>query len=69
MDPLLRLKPWQRLGISKKQYLAAKPWKGSGLSRQKYERAMSIVPQEYINELIVTAQAEALLEKVFETEE
>ena len=58
MDLLGRIKPWQRLGISKKQYLYEKPWKGSGLSREKYERIMSVVPQEYLNKLRITAEAE-----------
>ena len=60
-----RLKPWQRLGITKKQYLASKPWKGSGLSREKYEYIISVVPQEALNELRIEAKAEALLERVF----
>ena len=60
-----RLKPWQRLGITKKQYLASKPWKGSGLSREKYEHIISIVPQDYLNDLKIEAEAEALVERVF----
>ena len=61
----LRLKPWQRLGLTKKQYLTAKPWKGTGMSRERYERIISIVPQDDLNELKIMADAEALLEKMF----
>ena len=60
----LRLKPWQRLGITKKQYLTSKPWKGSGLSREKYEHIISVVPQDALNELRIEAEAEALVEKL-----
>ena len=62
----LRLKPWQRLGITKKQYLTSKPWKGTGLSREKYEHIISVVPQDALNELRIEAEAEALLEKMFD---
>ncbi len=60
-----RLKPWQRLGITKKQYLTSKPWKGTGLSREKYEEVISVVPLEHLNDLKIEAEAEALVEKLF----
>ncbi len=61
----LRLKPWQRLGITKKQYLSARPWKGTGLSRERYEEIIAIVPQDALNELKIEAEADALVEKRF----
>ena len=65
MNPLRRIKPWQRIGLSKRQYLTEKPWKGSDLSREKFERIMSVVPQEYLDELRITVEAEMLVEAVF----
>jgi len=38
------------------------------MSREKYERIISIVPQEDLDELRVTAEVEALVERVFGTE-
>jgi hypothetical protein len=59
-----RIKLWQRMGLSKKQYLTQKPWKYPWFSREKYERIVSVVPQEYLDEVRITGQAEMFAEKV-----
>ena len=50
--------------IARSLVLPGKPWKGSGLSREKYEHIISIVPRDYLNDLKLEAEAEALVEKI-----
>jgi hypothetical protein len=59
------IKPWQRMGITRSQYLAARPWKKAGMSRAKYERIIMAVPQEILSEIRITAEADALVERIF----
>ena len=59
------LKPWHRMGISRRQYLNARPWKKAKMSRAKYERIIAAVPQEVLDEIRITAEAEALVENIF----
>jgi hypothetical protein len=51
--------------ITRRQYVAAKPWKEAKMSRAKYERIIMSVPQEYLDEIRITAEAEAFVESVF----
>jgi hypothetical protein len=55
------IKPWQRMEISRSQYLAAQPWKKAGMSRAKYEKMIMAVPQEILTEIRITAEADALV--------
>ncbi len=59
------VKPWHRLGISRKQYLSERIWKRAEMSRQKYERLIMSLPQEVLDELRLNAQTNLILEKVF----
>ena len=56
--------PRQECMIARSLTLPSKPWKGSGLSREKYEHIISIVPRDYLNDLKLEAEAEALVEKI-----
>ena len=49
------IKPWHRMGISRKQYLNARPWKKAKMSRAKYERVIAAVPQEVLDEIRIAA--------------
>ncbi|MCK5611922.1 hypothetical protein KAR91_59180 [Candidatus Pacearchaeota archaeon] len=59
------LKPWTRLGITKKQYKAARPWKATKMSRERYEKIILNISQEIIEEHRREAEANALMEAVF----
>ena len=59
------LKPWIRLGISKKQYKALRPWKAAKMSRERYEKMILTVPQEVIDEFWREAEVNALVEEIF----
>ena len=59
------VKPWQRMGINRRQYFAARPWKKAGMSRAKYEKIIMAVPQEILTEIRITAEADALVERIF----
>ena len=59
------IKTWQRMGITRRQYLAARPWKSAGMSRTKYERIIMAVPQEILTEIRITAEADSLVERIF----
>jgi len=59
------IKPWQRMGITRSQYFTIRPWKKAGMSRGKYERIIMAVPQKILTEVRITAEADALVEKIF----
>jgi hypothetical protein len=59
------IKPWQRMGINRRQYSAARPWKKAGMTRAKYEKIIMAVPQEMLTEIRITAEADSLLERIF----
>ena len=59
------LKPWTRLGITKKQYKKSRPWKSAKISRERYEKIILNVPQELIEEHRRKAEANAMMEAVF----
>ena len=56
------------MGITRSQYFAARPWKKAGMTRAKYERIIMAVPQEILTEIRITAEADALVEKIFGNE-
>ena len=62
------IKPWHLMGISRRQYLNARPWKKAKMSRAKYERIIAAVPQEVLDEIRVTAEAEVFVDSVFRKE-
>ena len=59
------VRPWHRLGISRKQYLSAKIWKKAQMSRQKYEKLIMSLPQDVLDELGLNAETDLILEKTF----
>jgi hypothetical protein len=59
------IKPWQRMGITRRQYFAIRPWKKAGMTRAKYETIIMAVPQEILTEIRITAEADALVERIF----
>jgi len=59
------IKPWQRMGITRRQYFAVRPWKKAGMSRAKYEKIIMAVPQEILTEIRITAEADALVGRIF----
>ena len=59
------IKPWQRMGINRRQYFAARPWKKAGMTRAKYEKIIMAVSQEMLTEIRITAEADGLIEKIF----
>ena len=59
------IKPWQTMGITRSQYFAIRPWKMAGMSRANYEKIILAVPQEILSEIRITAEADALVERIF----
>lgn len=58
-------KPWAVLKVSRRQYETARPWKKAGLSRADYEAILGDLPEGFIDELHLEADAEKLLRSVF----
>jgi len=58
-------KPWALLGLSRRDYEARRPWKAAEVSRAEFEDMLFQVPPELIDEIKLTAHAEALVESVF----
>lgn len=53
------------MGISRTQYFAIRPWKKAGMSRAKYEKIIMVVPREILTEIRITAEADALVDRMF----
>ena len=58
-------KPWAILKVSRKQYCSARPWKRAGMSREKFEELIAILPEGFIDEIHLEADAEKLLAATF----
>ena len=58
------IKLWQRMGITRSQYFAVRPWKKADMSRAKYEKIIMAVPQEFLTEIRITAEADALVGRI-----
>jgi len=61
----LNNKPWAVLKVSRRQYETARPWKKAGLSRAAYEAILAELPEGFIDELHLEADAEKLLRSAF----
>ncbi len=59
------IKPWQKLGISRKEYLAAKPWKEQGMSREKFESMILGMTQKMVADTRLKQEADKLGEAIF----
>jgi hypothetical protein len=59
------VKPWHKLGISKKLYSKAKPWKRAKMSRAEFERIIMHLPQDMLDEARISMETEALVEGLF----
>lgn len=59
------IKPWQKLGISRKEYLAAKPWKEHGMSREKFESMILGMTQKMVADTRLKQEADKMGEKIF----
>ncbi len=58
-------KPWAILGISRKQYAAAKPWKKAGMTKERFAELLNLIPHEAMQILKDEADAERLVEGIF----
>ena len=65
MKKLSHLKPWARLGITKKQYKSARPWKAAKMNRDRYENIILNVPQDLIDDFRRQAEADRFIEEIF----
>jgi len=59
------IKPWQKLGISRKEYLAAKPWKEHGMSREKFESMILSITQKIVADTRLKQEANKMGEAIF----
>jgi hypothetical protein len=62
------VRPWHRLGITKKQYLSARIWKRANMSRDKYEKLVMSLPQDVLDEVRLNAETDLILEGIFGNE-
>jgi len=56
-----KIRPWERLGITKTRYLGAQPWKKARMSRETFETQIAFVPLEAIDLLRREAEANMLI--------
>ena len=59
------IKPWQKLGLSRKEYLSAKPWKEHGMSREKFESMILSLTQKVVADTRLKQEADKMGEKIF----
>ena len=53
------------MGINRKKYISAGPWKKAGMSLARFERITLAVPQEYLDEIRISAEADVFMETIF----
>ena len=63
-DKFCRIKPWERLDLSRKEYAATKPWKTAKMKRAVFEDILLMVPDELIQEWKLEGQADFLLKSI-----
>jgi hypothetical protein len=59
-------KPWAKLGWTRKMWDIQKPWKKAGMSKKRYTEILLALPDETVQEIQDEADAEMLLESVFD---
>ena len=64
-DQLIRVRPWDKLNLSRSQYHALAPWKRAGMKRKVYEEMLVALPDELIQEIQREGEAESLIEMIF----
>jgi hypothetical protein len=52
------VKPWHKMGITRRQYVAVKPWKNANMSREKFESIILACPQEVLDEARIRVETE-----------
>ena len=50
------------MGINRKKYISTRPWKKAGMSLERFERITMAVPQEYLDEIRISAEADTQVE-------
>ena len=58
-------KPWAILKISRRQYFAARPWENAGMDRARFEEMLTLLPDGFIDQIHLEADAERLIEAAF----
>lgn len=58
-------KPWHKLGISRKEYLAGKPWKEYGMARDRFEKFILSLQQDVVADTALRKESGILQEKIF----
>jgi len=56
-----KIRPWERLGITRARYLGTQPWKKARMSREAFETQIAFVPLEAIDLLRREAEANMLI--------
>ncbi|MDD2390677.1 MAG: hypothetical protein PHP23_13215 [Desulfobacterales bacterium] len=59
------VKPWNKLGVSKREYLTAKPWKEYGMTRTRFETFILSLQQDIITDAKLRKESDAVREKLF----
>ena len=62
---ILTNKPWVILKISRRQYETVRPRKSDGMTRQMSEELLANLPERFLDQLHLEADAEKLLRTVF----
>lgn len=68
MKAFTDVKPWQKLGVSRKQYTAAKPWKKAGIKREIFEEMIVAIPDHLLQEMKREREAQELVDILFGNE-
>ena len=58
-------KPWAVLKVSQRDYETAKPWKKTPLSRKEFDELVLSLPDGFLDQLLLEADAERLVEAMF----
>ena len=62
---LKREKPWAVLKVPRRQYETTKPWLRAGISRTLFEELVLGLPDGFVDQCHMEADAEKLIEAMF----
>lgn len=59
------VKPWEKMRVSRNDYMRMRPWKDCGMARERFEQVVVGLPDEVFGIIHEDVQAELLTQALF----
>lgn len=59
-------RPWEHVGLTKREYMARQPWRILRMKRADFEKMILAMPGDYFTELKRSADAQRLVDAMLE---